>query len=78
MDVVIRNTADAEETLKNYEARLRDVSKVPSEQKEVEKHRSQMKVLLQDFMILGLTLTKICKMNKYLDVEEINNKRLIT
>ncbi|XP_024920953.1 plectin a isoform X6 [Cynoglossus semilaevis] len=43
VDVVIRNTADAEETLKNYEARLRDVSKVPSEQKEVEKHRSQMK-----------------------------------
>lgn len=41
---MIRNTKDAEDTLKNYEARLRDVSKVPSEEKEVEAHRTQLKV----------------------------------
>lgn len=44
IDVVIRNTKDAEDTLKNYETRLRDVSKVPAEEKEVEDQRSQLKV----------------------------------
>ncbi|XP_044027507.1 plectin a isoform X6 [Siniperca chuatsi] len=43
IDVVIRNTKDAEDTLKIYETRLRDVSKVPAEEKEVEDHRSQLK-----------------------------------
>uniref|UniRef100_A0A3Q3LK11 Plectin n=1 Tax=Mastacembelus armatus TaxID=205130 RepID=A0A3Q3LK11_9TELE len=43
IDVVIRNTKDAEDTLKNYETRLRDVSKVPADEKEVEDHRSQLK-----------------------------------
>ncbi|XP_070777554.1 plectin a isoform X2 [Enoplosus armatus] len=43
IDVVIRNTTDAEDTLKNYETRLRDVSKVPAEEKEVEDQRSQLK-----------------------------------
>ncbi|XP_034748137.1 plectin a isoform X7 [Etheostoma cragini] len=43
IDVVIRNTKDAEDTVKNYETRLRDVSKVPSEEKEVEDQRSQLK-----------------------------------
>ncbi|XP_027142352.1 plectin a isoform X4 [Larimichthys crocea] len=43
IDVVIRNTKDAEDTLKNYETRLRDVSKVPAEEKEVENHRGQLK-----------------------------------
>uniref|UniRef100_A0A7N6F9T0 Plectin n=1 Tax=Anabas testudineus TaxID=64144 RepID=A0A7N6F9T0_ANATE len=43
IDVVIRNTKDAEDTLKNYETRLRDVSKVPAEEKEVDAHRSQLK-----------------------------------
>ncbi|GAA6233264.1 plectin-like [Lates japonicus] len=43
IDVVIRNTKDAEDTLKNYETRLRDVSNVPAEEKEVEDHRSQLK-----------------------------------
>ncbi|XP_058475646.1 plectin a isoform X4 [Solea solea] len=43
IDVVIRNTTDAEDTLKNYETRLRDVSKVPSDQREVEQHRRQLK-----------------------------------
>lgn len=45
IDVVIRNTKDAEDTLNNYETRLRDVSKVPADDKEVENHRSQLKVL---------------------------------
>lgn len=44
IDVVIRNTKDAEDTLKSYETRLRDVSKVPAEEKEVEDQRSQLKV----------------------------------
>ncbi|XP_040910156.1 plectin a isoform X4 [Toxotes jaculatrix] len=43
IDVVIRNTKDAEDTLKHYETRLRDVSNVPAEEKEVEDHRSQLK-----------------------------------
>ncbi|KAE8282540.1 Plectin [Larimichthys crocea] len=43
IDVVIRNTKDAEDTLKSYETRLRDVSKVPAEEKEVENHRGQLK-----------------------------------
>ena len=42
---MIRNTKDAEDTVKSYETRLRDVSKVPSEEKEVEDQRSQLKVL---------------------------------
>lgn len=44
IDVVIRNTKDAEDTLKSYETRLRDVSKVPGDEKEVEDQRSQLKV----------------------------------
>ncbi|XP_029298758.1 plectin a isoform X2 [Cottoperca gobio] len=43
IDVVIRNTKDAEDTLKTYETRLRDVNKVPAEEKEVEEQRSQLK-----------------------------------
>ncbi|XP_051811464.1 plectin a isoform X6 [Acanthochromis polyacanthus] len=43
IDVVIRNTKDAEDTLKNYETRLRGVSKVPADEKEVEAQRSQLK-----------------------------------
>lgn len=41
---MIRNTKDAEDTLKNYETRLRDVNKVPAEESEVEAHRTQLKV----------------------------------
>ncbi|KAF6730554.1 Plectin [Oryzias melastigma] len=43
IDVVIRNTKDTEETLKNYETCLRDVRKVPNEEREVEDQRSQLK-----------------------------------
>nr|XP_061808630.1 plectin a isoform X3 [Nerophis lumbriciformis] len=43
IDVVIRNTRDAEETLKSYETRLLDVHKVPTEDKEAERHQSQIK-----------------------------------
>ncbi|XP_060916486.1 plectin a isoform X3 [Labrus mixtus] len=43
IDVVIRNTKDAEDTLKNYESRLSDVKKVPATEKEVEDQRSQLK-----------------------------------
>ncbi|CAL8365500.1 unnamed protein product [Arctogadus glacialis] len=43
IDVVIRNTKDAEDTLKTYETRLRDVNKVPTDKKEVENYRSQLK-----------------------------------
>lgn len=41
---MIRNTKEAEDTLKNYETRLRDVSKLPAEEKEVEDHRNFLKV----------------------------------
>ncbi|MEQ2235900.1 hypothetical protein ILYODFUR_006899, partial [Ilyodon furcidens] len=43
IDVVIRNTEEAEDSLKNYETRLQDVSKVPADEKEVEDQRSQLK-----------------------------------
>lgn len=55
IDVVIRNTKDAEDTLKTYETRLRDVTKVPAEEKEVEEHRNLLKV----FALFG-------KVNSYL------------
>ncbi|KAM4550072.1 plectin a isoform 5-T6 [Fundulus diaphanus] len=45
IDVVIRNTNDAEDALKNYETRLRDVSKVPSDEAEVEARRGQLKAM---------------------------------
>ncbi|XP_038126650.1 plectin a isoform X6 [Cyprinodon tularosa] len=45
VDVVIRNTNDAEDSLKNYETRLRDVSKVPADEKEVEERRGQLKAM---------------------------------
>lgn len=41
---MIRNTQEAEDTLKGYETRLRDVSKVPAEEKELEEHRNLLKV----------------------------------
>ncbi|XP_034017103.1 plectin a isoform X5 [Thalassophryne amazonica] len=43
IDAVIRNTKGTEDTLKNYETRLRDVTKVPAEEDEVDKHRSDLK-----------------------------------
>lgn len=43
---MVRNTQEAEDTLKGYETRLRDVSKVPAEEKEVEEHRNLLKVRL--------------------------------
>ncbi|XP_028316465.1 plectin-like isoform X5 [Gouania willdenowi] len=43
LDVVIRNTKDAEDTLKSYETRLRDVGKIPADKKQLEEHRSQLK-----------------------------------
>ncbi|KAK1880259.1 Plectin, partial [Dissostichus eleginoides] len=43
IDVVIRNTKEAEDALKTYESRLLDVNKVPENEKEVEEQRSQLK-----------------------------------
>ncbi|XP_061089161.1 plectin-like isoform X17 [Conger conger] len=43
IDLVIRNTQDAEEVLKKYEDRLREVNKVPNDLKEVETYRTQLK-----------------------------------
>ncbi|KAJ8353993.1 hypothetical protein SKAU_G00215600 [Synaphobranchus kaupii] len=43
IDVVIRNTQEAEEVLNKYEDRLREVKKVPTEQKEVDTYRTQLK-----------------------------------
>lgn len=44
IDVVIRNTNEAKDMLKNYETRLREVNKVPDEEKELEDHRRMLKV----------------------------------
>ncbi|XP_036393988.1 plectin-like isoform X2 [Megalops cyprinoides] len=43
IDVVIRNTQGAEEVVKKYEDRLREVNKVPTDLKEVEAYRTQLK-----------------------------------
>ncbi|KAG9342785.1 hypothetical protein JZ751_015651 [Albula glossodonta] len=43
IDVVIRNTQEAEDVLKKYEDRLREVNKVPTDLKEVETFRTQLK-----------------------------------
>lgn len=44
VDVVVRNTQGAEDVLKKYEDRLRDVHKVPTDVKEVEIYRTELKV----------------------------------
>ncbi|CAB1345703.1 unnamed protein product [Coregonus sp. 'balchen'] len=44
IDIVIRSTKGAEDTLKKYEARLRDVNKMPTDEKEVENYCTQLKV----------------------------------
>lgn len=51
MEVVIRSTNEAKDTLKNFENRLRDVNKVPADEKELENHRKMLKVLA--FLGLG-------------------------
>ncbi|KAJ8290938.1 hypothetical protein GJAV_G00019420 [Gymnothorax javanicus] len=43
IELVIRNTQEAEDVLKKYEDRLREVNKVPTEIKEVETYRTQLK-----------------------------------
>ncbi|XP_029928490.1 plectin-like isoform X9 [Myripristis murdjan] len=43
VDVVIRNTQEAEDVLKKYEDSLREIHSVPSDVKEVEKYRTQLK-----------------------------------
>ncbi|XP_029700380.1 plectin isoform X2 [Takifugu rubripes] len=48
MDVVIRNTNEAKDTLKNYENRLRDVNKVPADEKELENHRKMLKAMFAE------------------------------
>ncbi|CDQ76857.1 unnamed protein product [Oncorhynchus mykiss] len=46
IDIVIRSTKGVEDTLKKYEARLRDVNKMPTDEKEVENYRTQLKTML--------------------------------
>lgn len=43
---VIRNTKEAKDTLMNYENRLRDIKKVPADEKELEDHQKMLKVFL--------------------------------
>lgn len=45
MDVVIRSSEEAKDTLKNYENRLRNVNKVPADEHELENHQKMLKVL---------------------------------
>ncbi|XP_076136426.1 plectin-like isoform X21 [Alosa pseudoharengus] len=48
VDVVIRNTQGAEDVLKKYETRLREVHKVPTDVKEVETYRTELKIMRKD------------------------------
>ncbi|XP_064197202.1 plectin a isoform X8 [Anguilla rostrata] len=43
IELVIRNTQEAEDVLKTHEDRLREVNKVPTDLKEVETYRTQLK-----------------------------------
>ncbi|XP_035274026.1 plectin-like isoform X28 [Anguilla anguilla] len=43
IELVIRNTQEAEDVLKTHEDRLREVNKVPNDLKEVETYRTQLK-----------------------------------
>ncbi|CAB1321217.1 unnamed protein product [Coregonus sp. 'balchen'] len=43
IDIVIRSTKGAEDTLKKYEAHLRDVNKMPTDEKAVENYCTQLK-----------------------------------
>lgn len=42
--MVIRSTQEAEDALKKFEGQLRNVNKVPAEEKEVKAHLDQLKV----------------------------------
>uniref|UniRef100_A0A672GV28 Plectin n=1 Tax=Salarias fasciatus TaxID=181472 RepID=A0A672GV28_SALFA len=88
IDVVIRNTKDAEDTVKNYETRLRDVSKVPAEKKELDEQRSQLKVLcnadqavfdrLQDELRKASTVTdKMSRIHSERDAELEHYRQLV-
>lgn len=44
IDLVIRSTQGAEDVLKKYENQLRDVHKVPENEKELESNQTQLKV----------------------------------
>ncbi|KAL2084633.1 hypothetical protein ACEWY4_020151 [Coilia grayii] len=48
VDVVIRNTQGAEDVLKKYENRLREVHRVPTDVKEVETYRTELKIMRKD------------------------------
>ncbi|KAL2079914.1 hypothetical protein ACEWY4_023707 [Coilia grayii] len=48
IDVVIRNTQEAEDALRNFEGQLRSINKVPAEEKEVATHQAQLKKLHED------------------------------
>lgn len=44
IDLVIRSTQGAEDVLRKYENQLRDVHKVPENEKELESNQAQLKV----------------------------------
>lgn len=44
IDLVIRSTQGAEDVLRKYENQLRDVHKVPANEKELESNQTQLKV----------------------------------
>ncbi|XP_046690941.1 plectin a isoform X1 [Silurus meridionalis] len=48
IDLVIRSTQGAEEVLRKYENQLRDVHKVPANEKELESNQTQLKKLCSD------------------------------
>ncbi|XP_060798659.1 plectin a isoform X3 [Neoarius graeffei] len=48
IDLVIRSTQGAEDVLKKYENQLRDVHKVPENEKELESNQTQLKKLYSD------------------------------
>ncbi|XP_063042063.1 plectin a isoform X4 [Engraulis encrasicolus] len=48
IDVVIRDTQEAEDALRKFEGELRSVNKIPAEEKEVAAHQDQLKKLRGD------------------------------
>lgn len=56
IDMVIRSTQGAEDVLNKYENQLRDVNKVPVNEKEVESDQTQLQVPVSKFLRLQLEI----------------------
>lgn len=59
IEVVIRNTQGAEDVVKKYENRLREVHTVPTNVQEVENYCSELKVMWSRDIAFGLEIQRL-------------------